>query len=235
MKLAIGIATYQRPDGSTPTYLKRALESVKKQTHQDYKVFLIGDRYEDANEFEQLATSILPKDKIYFENRPVAPERDLYKNNKNLLWRCGGVSAYNYAIDTALDQGYDFMCHLDHDDYWSEHHLSAINFAIENVENLVAVCTGSYHIQNQILPRGIEYDNRIYRYVPQPFNVVHSSICLNHKVLPLRYRDVYAEEQIQKEADADMWIRLNAYLAQHSELSSVAIGSITCFHLDEKH
>ena len=36
MKLGIVIATYQRLDGSTPVLLKRAIDSVKKQTHQDF-------------------------------------------------------------------------------------------------------------------------------------------------------------------------------------------------------
>ena len=68
MKIGILIPTYYRNNGSTKDLLTRALESIKNQTHQDYIVFLIGDKYEQANEFNELATSIIPKDKIIHEN-----------------------------------------------------------------------------------------------------------------------------------------------------------------------
>ena len=38
MKLGILIATYQKSDGSTPFLLKRAIESIKNQSHQDLKI-----------------------------------------------------------------------------------------------------------------------------------------------------------------------------------------------------
>ena len=47
MKFAVTIATYQRKDGKTPQLLKRALDSVFNQTHQDFRVFIVGDNYED--------------------------------------------------------------------------------------------------------------------------------------------------------------------------------------------
>ena len=52
MKLAISTSTYKRKDGGTPNLLKRALDSIFNQTHQDFKIFLIGDRYEDENEIK---------------------------------------------------------------------------------------------------------------------------------------------------------------------------------------
>ena len=70
MKLGIVIATYQRFDGSTPALLKRAIESVKNQTHQDYTLIVIGDKYEDNNEFENICKDADLKDKIVYENLP---------------------------------------------------------------------------------------------------------------------------------------------------------------------
>ena len=78
MKLGIVIATYQRFDGSTPTLLKRAIESVKDQTHQDYTLIVIGDKYEDNKEFENICNSAGLKDKIIYENLPYAKEREKY-------------------------------------------------------------------------------------------------------------------------------------------------------------
>ena len=51
MKLGIVIATYQRKDGTTPFFLQKALDSIFSQTYQNFKIFLIGDKYEDNEEF----------------------------------------------------------------------------------------------------------------------------------------------------------------------------------------
>ena len=40
MKIAIVTATYKKGDGSTPSLLKRAINSVLKQSHTDWKYFL---------------------------------------------------------------------------------------------------------------------------------------------------------------------------------------------------
>jgi glycosyltransferase involved in cell wall biosynthesis len=69
MKLGIVIATYQRLDGSTPSMLKRAIDSVKNQTHQDYTLIIIGDKYEDNNEFESICNDSDLKDKIVYKNK----------------------------------------------------------------------------------------------------------------------------------------------------------------------
>jgi glycosyltransferase involved in cell wall biosynthesis len=53
MKLSIVIATYQRKDGSTPRLLTRALDSIFSQTYQNFKIYLIGDRYENNDEFNK--------------------------------------------------------------------------------------------------------------------------------------------------------------------------------------
>jgi glycosyltransferase involved in cell wall biosynthesis len=62
-ELAIVIPTYRRVDNTTPYYLTKALTSIKDQTYQNYKVFLIGDHYDDNDEFFKLATSIIDLDK----------------------------------------------------------------------------------------------------------------------------------------------------------------------------
>jgi hypothetical protein len=74
------------------------ISKPKNQIHQDYKVFLIGDRYENEKEFLEIATSIIDKDKIYYENLPEAKERDKYKSGDK-LWCSGGVNARNYGIE----------------------------------------------------------------------------------------------------------------------------------------
>jgi glycosyltransferase involved in cell wall biosynthesis len=122
MRIGISIATYFRQNGQTKELLRRALESIKNQTHQDYMVFLIGDKYDYPMEFFELATSIIPHDKIVYDNLDVAVEREKYHNNKQALWACGGCNARNYA-NTLAKNYVEYCCQLDDDDYFLENHL----------------------------------------------------------------------------------------------------------------
>jgi glycosyltransferase involved in cell wall biosynthesis len=54
MKIGVVIITYQKLDGSSPSLLKRAIDSIKNQTHQDYTLIVIGDKYEDDDEFKSI-------------------------------------------------------------------------------------------------------------------------------------------------------------------------------------
>jgi glycosyltransferase involved in cell wall biosynthesis len=232
MKIAIGIPTYQRLDGTTPKYLNRAFDSILNQTHQDYKVFLIGDKYENENEFEMLGHQI-SKEKIYRKNLSFAKEREKYKMDSRELWCSGGANAYNTAIDICLDQGYSYMCHLDHDDYWANDHLEQIVRVIDLVkENIGCVYTCSQYKENVHLPR-VELTNKIYESFPTPIQVNHSSVCINHELVSLKYRDVFAEEGYALEGDIDMWQRLKPYCID-KKLKSYLIAKLTCFHLNEK-
>ena len=103
MKLGIIICTYQRPNGSTFQVLKRAIESVKNQTHQDFHLIIIGDKYDNDSEFEYLCTLYKDlKSKTYYENLPFAKERQKYALGSKELWSSGGTYAYNYAVDIGL-------------------------------------------------------------------------------------------------------------------------------------
>ena len=71
MKLSIVTPTYYRSDGSTLSHLKKALDSLFNQTHQDFKIYLIGDGYEHPNEIETLISNY-DQSKILFVNLDVA-------------------------------------------------------------------------------------------------------------------------------------------------------------------
>jgi glycosyltransferase involved in cell wall biosynthesis len=229
MNLGIVISTYKRKDGKTPDYLKRALESAKNQTHKDYKVFLIGDDYEDNLEFEQIASSIIPHDKIYYENLPIAIERVRYPEGGQSLWRCGGANAFNYGIEKSINMGYEYVCHLDHDDYWHPQHLEFINSVVERLTNTAFVYTCSTYF-NTILPN-IKSDGLIHSY-PEPSNVIHSSVCINHKKIPFKYRDTYYETGTPDASDADMWRRIKSFCIE-KKYDSYLIPRVTCFHPQE--
>jgi len=229
MKLGIIIATYQKLDGSTPSLLKRAIESVKNQTHQDYTLIIIGDKYEDNNEFENICNDKDLKDKIVYKNLPNAKEREKYPIGSQELWSAGGVNARNYGIDLGLELGLSYICHLDHDDYWHPQHLEVINFAIENTNDTSFINTCSTYF-NSYLPK-IELTNEVipsHEHI-RPGNLVPSSVCINHKIIPLKYRDVYQETGKELAADADLWLRLKEYVEDNS-LKTHCITALTCFY-----
>lgn len=232
MKFAIAMSTYRRSDGSTPEYITRALNSVLSQTHQDYKMFLIGDHYDNEEEFNSFG-SAFSAEKIYKRNLPVAVERSKYDMGSRQLWCSGGANAYNTLIDEILAQGYEWVCHLDHDDYWADDHLERINEVICSQNDAACVYTCSTHPILGCLPRVQPLDGRVYFSYPKPVNVIHSSTCINFRLVNLRYRDVFAETGQVLEADIDMWNRLEKYCIENS-LKSYLIAKLTCYHPDEK-
>jgi glycosyltransferase involved in cell wall biosynthesis len=228
MKIAITIATYQRPDGKSYDYLTRALNSIKNQSHQDFKVFLIGDKYEDNDEFESIAKSALDPDKIYFENLPVAMERSIYTGRH--LWSCGGVNAMNTGISRALENGFSWVAHLDHDDYWAEDHLSSVSKVVNFHPDANFIFTASTHRGfKHVLPKGSALDGNIYNKRPLNSNAIHSSFSFNAAQIKLRYRDCLKETGESLAADADFLNRINKLIY----FNPYFFNKVTCFQPQE--
>ena len=225
MKIGIIIPTYQRADGTTLKYLQRALNSIKNQTYSDYKVFLIGDKYENKEEFINISTSIIPKEKIFSINLSHAKERDKYPLGGKNLWCSGGVNANNYGIELCLKENINHICHLDHDDWWESNHLEEIS---KLINNYFFITTKSNHINNQILPK--EYS---IPYYPKSGDIVHSAICINFSKTNLRYRDVFEETGKVYPADADLWNRISDFM-KNTNNKGIVIDKITCNHITER-
>lgn len=229
-KFAVVITTYKRSDGRTPELLTRALESVKSQTHEDWKVFLMGDKYEDDEEFKKLA-SILDSDKIKAVNREVAAERDIYPKGSMQLWCAGGNASSRAGIQLALDEGFEYVCYLDHDDFWAPGHLMAFNDAIEKHPDLFVLASRSFYLNNSnILPR--PHQKAGYGYIPLPEQVVKSSLCLKWSETEIRARDVFKETGKPEPGDKDLWIRLGKEMKERN-LKGFLVDFITCAHIEE--
>ena len=227
MKLSIVIATYYRKDGNSLKYLTRALDSVFNQTHQDFKIYLIGDKYEHENEILSLLNNY--DNRIYFKNLTIAKERDVYKDSR-IIWAYGGVNAVNEGIDISLIDNNYYICHLDHDDYWDINHLSLINDCIEKT-NSDWICTKSVYI-NQEFPKIIS-DSLYINFLPKPERLIHSSVCMNFKTIPLKYKNIFEETgEIGLPSDAELWKRCASFI-ENNNLKSTLINKITCFHLEE--
>lgn len=233
--IGITMATYRRADGSTPLFLKRALSSIVNQTFQDWKLFLIGDRYEDNAGLEEIA-KIIPAEKLVLVNLNFAHERDVYTapEQKTILWNTGGTYAVNYAINKAVSEGIYDLCHLDHDDYWMPTHLEDINKAMNSFQQKPAfLFTLSRFINNPVFPQFVP-DGTIEPRMPAYAQLIHSSVCVDYKQLDLRYRNMYAEFGILFPSDGDMWERCREMM-RAKNLTSYVIKKITCVHDLENH
>jgi hypothetical protein len=229
-KIGILIPTYQREDGKTFEYLTRCLNSIKNQSFKNYKVFLIGDHYEDNDEFVNIATSIIDCDKIHYHNFPYAEERTMYIDNKWALWSYGGTVTTNHGVKMALDEGYEYLCHLDHDDYWYENHLLSISNVIETTHSLFVFTKSKYH--SSFLPN-VNSDAEILEVYPSYGQLIHSSACMNFKKIPLLYRDIFKETGVVGlPGDGDLWNRVNEFMSTNN-LKSYFINKITCVHDEE--
>lgn len=207
MKLSIIIATYYKKDGSTTSHLNRALESIKNQSYQNYKVYLIGDNYEKDEEFVSLS-KIIDSDKIMVKNLPIAIERNKYKGKE--LWVCGGVNAYNTAIELSLKDKLNYICHLDHDDYWLPNHLEVIEDAIQKTKTNF-VCTLSETPNKKLLPQTTSFEY-MQQFIPAPNKFIHSSSCINFEYFNIRYRNMIEEFGKVYPSDADLWNRIQTSL-----------------------
>jgi glycosyltransferase involved in cell wall biosynthesis len=232
MRFAVTMATYKRGDGQTPFYLKRALDSIFNQTYKDFKMFVIGDKYEDNSEFLSIVSQY-PPDKIYYENLSFAKERDKYQKNETALWCAGGVYATNHAIDLALQEGFTYICQLDHDDYWTPEHLQNFNDVINETGADWLCSRGTHHNPTHpVLPKK-QTTERYVDYLPQSSDVIHSSTCINLKTIPIRFRDVFEETGTAYPADADRWNRIQPFIVQN-KLRSVLINKLSCIHDRER-
>jgi glycosyltransferase involved in cell wall biosynthesis len=222
--IAIKIATYQRSDGRSPEVLTRALESIKSQTYQNYKVYLIGDKYDNSDEFIKLS-SIIDPDKIYVENLSYAKEREKYTGLD--LWCSGGVNAMNYAIDKILSDGIDYICHLDHDDWWDPNHLQEIINVIK-LDSPVFIATKSYYKNYENIFPKIESSP----FFPKNGDLIHSSVCIDFNRINLRYRDRLEEGIRGVVSDGDMWDRISE-LMKSKNINGKLIKKVTCYHIEE--
>jgi len=235
MTLGITIHTYQRADGQTPQFLLRAIQSIVNQSYQNYKIFIVGDKYEDNQEFEDIINGFIEiADKIVYENLHFAHERDKYLGiNNTALWNCGGANALNHANNLAKAHGITKVCHLDHDDVWLPNHLQLIADAIISKQNPAFIYTLSRYLHNPVFPEMV-VDGQVVEYYPAYCSLIHSSIYMDLEQVHFPYRDLWAEEGRYFPSDGDMWERVSAK-CRANNLKSYVIRQVTCIHENENY
>lgn len=228
-KFAVLIPTYQRSDNRTPAYLRRALQSVFDQTYQNFMIFVVGDKYEDDQEFETILKEF-DVSRIIYVNLYYAKERDKYSDNLQVLWNTGGVNCNNYGIDLALIHKFDYVAHLDDDDTFEPNHLANFNEAIQ-ATGADFICSKANYVGGRILPTD-QSNEKFAPFLPNICQVIHSSICVNFRKIPIRYVNTYEMDGSLYPADGYLMMQLRKHITENN-LTSIMVNEITCNHTEE--
>lgn len=230
--IAVNIATYRKNEKSILS-LEKTLDSVFAQDYQNFKVFLLGDDYSHVAEIEKLIKKY-SSEKLFFKNLLFSRERK-YHSDKTTIWKYGGTNCFNIAIDLAQEEGYDYICHLDHDDIWTTDHLTEIVKAIE-ITGSDFICTKAKHINGTFLPLIFNYNEKYTKFLPIYNGIIHSSVCMNFNKIPLRYNDLWLNTNINNDkilsGDSDMWERCRKFILKNS-LRSFCVNKVTVYHNTE--
>lgn len=225
-KIGIVISTYQRPDGKSPFYIRRALSQIHKQTFKNYQVYLMGDKYENNDE---LKTIIAQYPNVSCINSVHAVEREKYPPRSMKLWCTGGNTVVLNGISLALRDGVNYICHHDHDDWWEPNHLELLNKVIEE-KNPFFICTISSYSANH-LPF-VPISNEVIDFLPVPGGMISSSSCIKYSDTQLRGRDVFEATGTPNPTDADLWSRMSEEM-KNTGKKGYLICSLTCHHDEE--
>lgn len=219
--LCVTVATYRRPDGSTPSMLEKMWKMLQQQSYKSWKLYLTGDHYDDDVEWKSLSFFNDHRVKIY--NLPEPGERGRLSNEE--LWHNAGASAMNNAIDRVLADGHEWIIHLDDDDSWDSDHLHNIFEGIRT--GATFVLTWCQHGRRyRPLPTVSNIYNITHTVPPKQCDTIHSSIAFNAAKISTRYKRFPGHP-----ADAVMWTRI-----QYDEGFFPAFVPVkSCYHLKERN
>ena len=224
---AIIIPTYRRKDGNTILLLSKTLNSIFAQTYSNFKIYLIGDCYENDSDLLNLLLQY-PSQKVFYENLSNAKERSKYKEGSRELWCSGGVNASNYGLAKATNDHLRYACFIDHDDVWLPNHLQVLHDTIQ--------CTGAHwmctktNVNSLYFFPNIITDEEMIETLPIPEGVIKSSVCFDIQTIPIRLRDVLDETGSLYPADADLWIRIRDFMISYN-LKGYYINTLTCSYI----
>lgn len=232
-KFAIVLCTYYRKDGSTFFKISRCIESIKKQNNKDWKIFLIGDHYENEQEFKDIA-GLVESDKITAINLNFAAERESGNFSGQALWCSAGANASNVGIEESKKEGFEIHCHIDDDDVWNPNHLAVLKVAYENYEEAVFIYTNALYTDRNghTMKMPPEIVNTHYNNLPpRPERVIHSSVSWKLNQIPFKHRNTIEQGRVFP-GDADMWERINLYCNQNN-LKTLYMPITTVIKFDE--
>ncbi len=217
------MATYNRPDGSTPMKLARALSCIRDQTVSEFTVVVSGDAYEPSEQLYAMCLAILPKAIVINMDKP--GERGVLTSKLD-LWMNGGVAAVNRGTRELLERGCQWIASIDDDDVWEPDHLFWLLKGIAHKPDAFMVHTQGQYLRDPVFPR-LPSDGITTAHVPMSSNVLRSSICVNAAQLQ---DDVFYRVG-STASDADLHVRI-ARVAGPDGV--VHIPVVTIRHLSER-
>lgn len=220
----VSICTYYKNE-STYDGLDRAFASVAAQTHEDWTVYLIGDRFGDVDgsgwdNVRMLSTKHFGM-KCKRINLPFAAERDSGIVGRD-LWCCGGVNAHNFSLEWMRCDKVDVHATLDHDDFWLPNHLELLAREYESDSELAFAYTCGWHLKKTRLPMNPDFNP-----APRSGQVVHSSVSWRQSMIPFGY---VREPGVP--SDSIMWTSVRNHLRSRS-LRWKCIPEVTVNHETE--
>ena len=230
-KFGICMATYQRKNGKSPSYLNQSLTSIINQTADNWHLYLVGDKYEDENEINKILESF-PKNKLTFLNLPYAHERDNIKD-QNKLWTVGGSNASNHSYNLAVADNCDYIIHTDDDDPMHIKKIQILNYIL-TIYSPICMFHYSTYLKTHILPREqiniIEKNNHI----PRKGNVAHSSLVLHKSIASVFKYDGYRELKTDYSPNDIELIMYIEEILKNKDKYCIFVPLILCNHDIEK-
>ena len=170
-KICVIMSSYYRKNGKTKEYLSRALRMLESQTCGNFKLFLIGDHYDNNEEFEEICKSY--KNDIFYKNNE--QHYRCYKfSDRYTYWSIGGALALKTGIEKAIEENFDYYLHLDDDDEWIDIHIEVVLNHINHFPHADFLLTRSKYA-NTFLPRTNEQNTFYKNYIPRGRDSVHAS------------------------------------------------------------
>ena len=170
-KICVIMPTYLRKNGTTKSLLSRALRNLEAQTYKNFKLFLIGDHYDNNEEFEEICKSY--KNDIFFKNNE--QHYRCYKfPNKHTYWTIGGAFALKTGIEKAIEEKFNYYLHLDDDDEWRDIHIEVVVNHIKHFPLADFMLTKAKYA-DIFLPRTPETNTFYNNYIPRGEDSVHAS------------------------------------------------------------
>lgn len=239
MKIAVIVATYQRTNGTTPRILNNMFQRLIKQTHKNFKVFIVGDDYRNSKEFNAIINKYKPRLNIWSKNNPKSLRNSNLKIKVN-LWTSGGIYAKYEAIKKAIDEKYDIYMHLDDDDIWLSNHIKNYLNVFKEYPSVDFVYSKAKYCKTHLpknIPDTISTTLNNFGEGIKPGNVVHSTFAFNlntcgNLVLKMFVDRIILLKQIQKKEILETRIRAHdAYqllTIKENNKSSILIPIVSC-------
>ena len=186
-KIAILVPTYRRKNGNTLSNLENVFNMLNKQTYEHpFTLFLIGDYYDDATEFDAICAMgehILKSRgcSIVYHNCDIHFRNGYFKRKLN-EWSMGGINAVVTGLQMIYDGEYDYYFHLDDDDHWMPEYIKYIMDSLIKVpETAFGICNAYY--KHFSLPLKFNGELKYNNYNVIPCDSVHSSWVVNMKLI----------------------------------------------------